>query len=170
MSAIGTRLAEKTADAFSYDRYGRWQAVVEMLLRRGLSVQQAEAVLRSKWTRWAADASDKPYGKATSHDLARFIDQQRNAMEQIAELTRETFGMEGQIIHAPATPLPWTDETTILPTTQQDALYSAHAANAYPKLIYALRSALSASKGDWQRGASWDKAASALLRELGEAP
>jgi hypothetical protein len=95
--------------------------------------------------------------------------------------------------HQPATPLPWwhfqpygdmpgifhiatENNRTALgevcslygQQTNADAAYIAHAANAYPKLVEALQSALSASKGDWQKGMSWDRAASKLLRDLGE--
>ena len=41
--------------------------------------------------------------------------------------------------HAPATPLPWNDTEF---TLTSDAGYIAHAANAYPKLVEALRKAI----------------------------
>lgn len=85
-------LAERTSDCFSFDRYANWAAVAKMLLAKGYTDQQAEAILRSKWTRWAADASNKRYGQATGADLERFMAQQRNLAAQVAELTRETFG------------------------------------------------------------------------------
>ena len=90
--------------------------------------------------------------------------------------------------HQPATPLPWhsndrhvysggTDKThdpdfAVTHSTSgrwyravrkpEDAAYIAHAANAYPKLVEALRD-LTGESGDY-------RAAEALLRELGEAP
>ena len=62
----------------------------------------------------------------------------------------------------PETPLPWTTEDAILPGTLQDAAYIAHAANAYPKLVEALREVIA---GRYEADAS---RARALLRELGE--
>ena len=90
--------------------------------------------------------------------------------------------------HKPATALPWRDagdglkamirgnDATIValrhrllaPVNAQNMSYIAHAANAYPQLVAALQAALCASKGDWQRGIAWDKAAATLLRSLGE--
>jgi len=61
----------------------------------------AIAILRSKWTRWAADAATSPtkrYGRATAKDLARFLDNSRNfgnsgrdVAAAVAQLVAETF-------------------------------------------------------------------------------
>lgn len=73
-------LAECTQDAYSYDNYGKrsWIACAEMLLRMGFTKHEVEEILRSKWTRWAADmATDRKswrYGHTTSSDLRRFLD------------------------------------------------------------------------------------------------
>jgi len=45
-------LAEKTSDAYSFDRYNSWEACVKKLRNNGLNDREIEAVLRSKWTRW----------------------------------------------------------------------------------------------------------------------
>lgn len=75
-------LAEKTRDAYSASLYGAsWVACAKLLARRGLNDAEIEAVLRSKWMRWAADSSF--HHKPTSEDLARFMDDPRN------ECTRE---------------------------------------------------------------------------------
>src|SRR5262245_10448041 len=95
------RLAEQTADSYSHDNYGeqRWLAATHMLLKRGYTERQAEAILRSKWTRWAADmATDRGrrYGHVNSADLARFLDTMSDAdrAAQVRELTIGTFGSE----------------------------------------------------------------------------
>ena len=89
-------LAERTADAFSFDRYRSWRGVCAMLLRRGFSEREAEAILRSKWTRWAADRSNaKSYGNASAADLASFIDFSYSLAQlkkEVAALVLETFG------------------------------------------------------------------------------
>jgi hypothetical protein len=50
-------IAAKTADAYSADCFGpvEWVKAAKMLLDYGLTEQQTEAVLRSKWTRWCRD-------------------------------------------------------------------------------------------------------------------
>lgn len=69
------QMAERLSDAFSTDRYrDGWTATVRMLRARGYSDKQAEAIIRSKWTRWAGDHSGKPYGRVTASDLAALID------------------------------------------------------------------------------------------------
>jgi hypothetical protein len=83
--------------------------------------------------------------------------------------------------HTPATPLPWTHQATRKPMMPlvaangewisspynrvgdiEDFEYIAHAANAYPKLVEALREVIA---GRYEADAS---RARALLRELGE--
>lgn len=67
--------AEELADAFSTDRYrGGWGGCISMLRKRGYSDRQIEAIIRSKWPRWAGDMSDRAYGQLTSTDLAKFLD------------------------------------------------------------------------------------------------
>jgi hypothetical protein len=65
---------DRSEDAYSYDRYASWRACAAALLRKGFTPCQARAILLSKLTRWAADASNAPYGRATAVDLMRFID------------------------------------------------------------------------------------------------
>ena len=88
-------LAQRTEDAYSFSNYGAqsWRQCIRILAKRGLGEREIEAILRSKWMRWAADGSNKPYGHVTSADLARFMDDPRNRITdaEIAKLTRETF-------------------------------------------------------------------------------
>jgi hypothetical protein len=79
MKIDASKIAESTRDAYSFFRYGdkSWFACCRMLARRGFNAEQIEAIMRSKWTRWAADAA-KNHQKATSKDLERFLDDPRN--------------------------------------------------------------------------------------------
>jgi hypothetical protein len=94
--------------------------------------------------------------------------------------------------HKPATALPWQKESPMqgirggegsqhiytahasgnYKTREQDAAYIVHAANAYPKLVEALRHAIKEADGycDDEHGhpANTLDAERALLRELGE--
>jgi hypothetical protein len=91
-------VAVLTFDAVSAPRYASWTAVAAMLLRRGLSPLQAQAVMVSKWTRWARDAADDRRrvreGGYTAADLRRWMDNPRNRVSKatIEKLTEETFG------------------------------------------------------------------------------
>ncbi len=73
--AAAAAVAVATTDAYSFDRYGaaNWLACCRMLALRGLGAREIEAVMRSKWTRWAGDAASKSDG-VTCLDLAAFID------------------------------------------------------------------------------------------------
>jgi len=93
--------AAELVSAYSTDRYTHgWGACIRMLRGRGYDDRQVEAIIRSKWTRWAADASRgerrNGYGFATSSDLARFIDglgrPGHSVLHQVNELVRESFG------------------------------------------------------------------------------
>ena len=83
-------LSERTSDAYSYDRYRNWTAVCQMLLNRGYTELEAEAILRSKWTRWACDQDSNRYGCHTSKALARFVDTCNQT--EVKELVIGTFG------------------------------------------------------------------------------
>lgn len=85
------QIAESTSEAYSWGRYNSWEACIKALKKMGLTDNEVEAILLSKWTRWAADSSSAPYGKATSKDLMRYIEKSESP-ESIKRLTQETFG------------------------------------------------------------------------------
>lgn len=91
-------LAEKLADAYSTENYGgSWSACVKMLRRRGYDDRQVEAIIRSKWTRWAADASGHSYGRANSVDLGKWMDgleKMPGFDRQLAKMVEDTFATE----------------------------------------------------------------------------
>ena len=88
--------AEQLSDAYSTDNYNyNWAPSIKMLRKRGYDDRQVEAIIRSKWTRWAADGSGKGYGRNNSKDLAKFLDKQSNLAKEVAELVQGTFPSEG---------------------------------------------------------------------------
>lgn len=93
-------IADKCQDAYSFARYSSWPAVAAMLLRRGYNAYETEEIMRSKLTRWAADMANKRYGRATSRDLAKFLDKETGAipglMEELRMNNRERLAPERQ--------------------------------------------------------------------------
>lgn len=86
-------LAEKTADAYSAALYGpvEWTRCARLLQARAYTDREVEAILRSKWTRWAADGSYTPQ-QPTAADLAKFLDSIHGRKGySVAELVAQTF-------------------------------------------------------------------------------
>lgn len=101
-------LAEKTLDAYMADGYNSWSAVCAFLLRRGFSEKEVEAIVRSKWMRWAGDAESRNDG-CTTGTIERFIDKRgersmfktdADFARQLAELVAETFDAEGEVVRS----------------------------------------------------------------------
>jgi hypothetical protein len=93
--------AESTSDAYSYSRYGdgAWRQCHRMLRKRGYTDKQVESIMRSKWTRWAADHSGKEYGRVSSKDLERWLDicgghNRPVTLNDVEQLTLETFNVK----------------------------------------------------------------------------
>lgn len=88
------QFAEELSIAYSTGRYERgWMPCIKMLRKRGYNDQQIEAIIRSKWTRWAADASKSR--RANSADLERFLEKMKDSEhDQVEALTREHWGKE----------------------------------------------------------------------------
>jgi hypothetical protein len=89
------KLEEQLSSAYSTDRYRNgWRACIKMLYNHGLSIDNIEAVICSKWTRWAADASKARYGYCTAKDLERFMDSNKDCgWDAVEQLTLEHFGV-----------------------------------------------------------------------------
>jgi predicted ArsR family transcriptional regulator len=75
-AAIAQRIADRTSDAYSVDRYKSWALVAEKLLRRGYREREVEAILRSKWTRWAADGHSAPHGKVPASAMIDYLNRE----------------------------------------------------------------------------------------------
>jgi hypothetical protein len=73
-------LALRTEDAYSFDRYANWPATAQALLDFGLNEAQAEAVLRSKFMRWAADQVDFPYGEVPAQAIIEALEKPHNLL------------------------------------------------------------------------------------------
>jgi len=91
---LAATIAARCEDAYSADRYASWTGCADALLKLGLDDLAVEAVLRSKWTRWAADLSSAQYGKVPVNALIRFVTNEAHWPQQVADLRLETFGRE----------------------------------------------------------------------------
>ena len=89
------KLAKQTSDAYSSESYTSWTSCARLLASRGFNVWEAEAILRSKITRWARDMWNKN-SKPTSGALAAYLDQYGlvPGHKEINDLVMGTFGEE----------------------------------------------------------------------------
>lgn len=91
-------MARDTSDAYSADSFTSWEGVVRILAIRGFNSWEAEAILRSKTTRWCRDAFAKTFPAANS-TLAKYLDS--NSMtprcKEVNELVMNTFGEEHKL-------------------------------------------------------------------------
>lgn len=89
-------LARKTEDAYSVSRYGAksWHACAMLLVRAGLADDEVEWVLRSKHMRWAADAGNAEYGRATSGMLRRHLADPRSIPGDLQRYVRAQIALE----------------------------------------------------------------------------
>lgn len=85
-------IAERCEDAYSFDAYGEreWARCCQMLLDKGYNEREVEAIMRSKWTRWARDANSAYEGNAEI--LKAFVDRVAgSAGYKVADLVAATF-------------------------------------------------------------------------------
>lgn len=90
---LAKAIADRCSDAYSSDRYNSWAAVAQTCLDMGYDEREAEAIMRSKYTRWAADSSGAPYGKVPAHALSTMKDRSPSmfSAKEIADLVEGTF-------------------------------------------------------------------------------
>lgn len=91
----GTAVAERTTDAYSFQMYGikSWRACCRMLANRGYSDREIEAIMRSKWPQFAAEAARYPHRRPMALDLSRWMNERRPRIgpAEVVELVRTTF-------------------------------------------------------------------------------
>jgi len=97
MMAAAKRVYDRTWEvSYSFTRFGAWQWMQSVvgLLAAGFTELEAEAILRSKWTRWAADEAGASEGEATWAHLEAFMANPRNrricSREALARIVDET--------------------------------------------------------------------------------
>lgn len=86
------KIADACQDAYSVERYTSWERVALELVRRGFDDQEVEALMRSKWMRWAADELEPRNrdgyvsGQVTAAAFGRYIDTQARLRPGTEEL------------------------------------------------------------------------------------
>ena len=90
------KLAGETTDAYSYSSFSVWKSVVAVFAKRGFNSWEAEAIIRSKHLRWAADCRKSQDGHANHLDVARYLDKYDIAPgnKEVNGLVMQTFGEE----------------------------------------------------------------------------
>lgn len=79
-------------DAYSSERYGpfNWRKAAAMLARKKFTADEIDAILRSKWMRWAADAAGRGNCQAKAEDLSAWLKGQRNVFSDAAKMAKES--------------------------------------------------------------------------------
>lgn len=116
-------LEAKTVDAYSHYAYGKgeWRRAIRLLIDKGHDDRTIEAILRSKWMRWAADA--RPANeKIRGEGIIAWMNDPRNRIDrsQIEGLVMETFGDD----HGLAGKC-WTEDIADLITLARDVATNA---------------------------------------------
>jgi hypothetical protein len=80
--------SKELSGAYSTNRYNNsWVACIRMLRKRQYNDEQIEAIICSKWTRWAADCFEsKQYTKTPAKALANYLDGIRNLNKELVSL------------------------------------------------------------------------------------
>lgn len=84
-------VAARCSNAYSVRRYRSWASVARALLQRGYNEQEAEGIMRSKYTRWAADSHGGKYGTVPGKAILDYIDGVSDEMlkADVADFVRE---------------------------------------------------------------------------------
>jgi len=84
-------IADRTTDAYSYDRYGHseWVNVTQFLLDEGYDSNMTEEILRSKYTRWGAD-----YGGPSGDGFKLAYTEESWFKKGITEMLIDEFGVD----------------------------------------------------------------------------
>mgnify|MGYP000965410977 CR=1 FL=1 len=90
------KLANETRDAYSANRFTSWERCAMELAKRGFNVFEAEAILRSKHTRWCRDEYHEGNGPATSGCLSKYLDAHQIGprCKEVNDLVMGTFGVK----------------------------------------------------------------------------
>lgn len=94
-------VAAGTRTAYSAGAFSSWTSVVRLLAKRGFNRYEAEAILRSKITRWCRDEFGSERGLQFASTLGKYLDKYNvtPGCKEVNELVMGTFN--GSIGNAP---------------------------------------------------------------------
>lgn len=83
--------SQELSDAYSTNYYNNsWVACIRMLRKRNYNDEQIEAIIRSRWTRWAHDSwqtKNTKWSKTPAKALAKFLDNYgKNLNDELVKL------------------------------------------------------------------------------------
>lgn len=81
IDAVARAIANKTRDAYSFDRYKNWVSVCKFLLKNKFNARETEEIVRSKLMRWCYDLWNKRAKVPTSHFIKYFNENVDEFME-----------------------------------------------------------------------------------------
>lgn len=87
---LAKQIAENTADSYSRSRFtdAGWRRIAQVLLDAGATAAEAEWVLNSKHTRWAADVTGKNHG-VTAVDFLDYVNRAYGNVGKLVLAARE---------------------------------------------------------------------------------
>ena len=91
-------VARETEDAYSAASFTSWVGVARVLAKRGFNSWEAEAIMRSKLTRWCRDQFAKT-SPASPTTLAKYLDKYNVTprCKEVNDLVMGTFGKEHKL-------------------------------------------------------------------------
>jgi hypothetical protein len=95
IEAVARAIANKTRDAYSFDRYKDWVGVIKSLLKDGFSKRHTEELVESKFMRWAADTYEGK-GKVPTSYFKKYVNDKNNFHILINFLNHNNFFSESE--------------------------------------------------------------------------
>lgn len=86
---LAQTIAKRTEDAYSFSRYEDWADCALAILDLGYNEVETETILRSKWTRWAADIDGADYGIVKSQAIVHVLKNPHVMLGKKADLRKE---------------------------------------------------------------------------------
>lgn len=74
--ATAAEIAFRCEEAYSASTYASWDEVAQAFLDAGMNDVEAEAWMRSKHTRWAADLDGAQHGSVPAAAITRYLESQ----------------------------------------------------------------------------------------------
>jgi hypothetical protein len=98
IDAVARAIANKTRDAYSFDRYKNWVSVCKFLLKKEFTARETEEIVESKLMRWCYDHWNKRGKVPTSHFI-KFFNENEDEFMEVAFDDEPIGGRSGRLIY-----------------------------------------------------------------------